>query len=92
MLVGGVVGIALAVPFARSSDTSHPLVTGVVLTVIGISLIGVAGGLIVGNDPTSPSFADPKNLALAAAVVVVAVAFICLGRGMWTQLGVLMRW
>ncbi|WP_454557263.1 solute carrier family 23 protein, partial [Salmonella enterica] len=26
----------------------------------------------------------------AAAVVVVAVAFICLGRGMWTQLGVLM--
>ena len=90
MLVGGVVGIALAVPFAKIVRYFPPLVTGVVLTVIGISLIGVAGGLIVGNDPTSPSFADPKNLALAAAVVVVAVAFICLGRGMWTQLGVLM--
>lgn len=51
MLVGGVVGIALAVPFAKIVRYFPPLVTGVVLTVIGISLIGVAGGLIVGTIP-----------------------------------------
>ena len=47
MLIGGIVGLALAWPFARIIRFFPPLVTGAVLTVVGISLIGVAGGLIV---------------------------------------------
>nr|WP_271211572.1 nucleobase:cation symporter-2 family protein [Rhodococcus wratislaviensis]GLK37683.1 xanthine/uracil permease [Rhodococcus wratislaviensis] len=90
MLAGGVVGLALAVPFARLIRFFPPLVTGVVLTVVGISLIGVAAGLIVGNDPTADTFADPGNIMLAGVVVLVAIAFLCLGRGIWTQLGVLL--
>ncbi|WP_443208785.1 uracil-xanthine permease family protein [Rhodococcus rhodochrous] len=89
MLIGGIVGLALAWPFARIIRFFPPLVTGVVLTVVGISLIGVAGGLIVGTDPSSPTFASPTNIALAVLVIVVAVAFLCLGRGIWAQLGVL---
>ncbi|ANZ27700.1 uracil permease [Rhodococcus sp. WB1] len=89
MLVGGIVGLALAWPFAKVIKFFPPLVTGAVLTVVGISLIGVAGGLIVGTDPTAPTFADPANIALAVAVMAVAIGFICLGRGIWTQLGVL---
>lgn len=82
MLAGGLVGLALAVPFARLIRFFPPLVTGgVVLTVVGISLIGVAAGLIVGNDPTADTFADPGNIMLAGVVVLVAIAFLCLGRG-----------
>ncbi|WP_378737621.1 uracil-xanthine permease family protein [Nocardia brasiliensis] len=89
MLVGGVVGVALAWPFARMVRFFPPLVTGTVLTVVGISLIGVAGGLIIGTDPKAASFAAPSHIGLAAVVVVIAVGFLCLGRGVWSQLGVL---
>ncbi|WP_194826096.1 uracil-xanthine permease family protein [Nocardia sp. XZ_19_231] len=89
MLIGGVVGVALAWPFARVVRFFPPLVTGTVLTVVGVSLIGVAGGLIIGTDPKSSSFASPSNIGLAAVVVLIAVGFVCLGRGVWSQLGVL---
>ncbi|MEZ5152332.1 uracil-xanthine permease family protein [Rhodococcus zopfii] len=89
MLVGGIVGLALAYPFAKIIRFFPPLVTGAVLTVVGISLVGVAGGLIIGNDPTSPAFAAPSHIALAVVVMAVAIGFICLGRGIWSQLGVL---
>lgn len=89
MLIGGVVGVALAWPFARVVRFFPPLVTGTVLTVVGISLIGVAGGLIIGNDPTAEGFGAPSNIGLAAVVVLIAVVFVCLGRGVWSQLGVL---
>lgn len=89
MLVGGIVGVALAWPFARVVRFFPPLVTGTVLTVVGVSLIGVAGGLIVGSDPKAASYAAPSNIGLAAVVVLIAVGFLCLGRGVWSQLGVL---
>ena len=85
MLVGGLVGIALAWPFARIVRFFPPLVIGSVLTVVGISLIGVSGGLIMGNDPTAADHGDPLRIGLAAAVVVVALAFMCLGRGVWSR-------
>ncbi|GAB2547101.1 uracil-xanthine permease family protein [Nocardia heshunensis] len=89
MLLGGVIGIALAWPFASIVRFFPPLVSGTVLTVVGISLIGVAGGLIVGPDPKAAGFAAPSHIALAAAVLVVALVCTILGRGVWSQLGVL---
>ncbi|MEV6273646.1 nucleobase:cation symporter-2 family protein [Nocardia sp. NPDC051832] len=89
MLVGGVVGLALAYPFAKVVRFFPPLVTGTVLTVVGVSLIGVAGGLIIGTNPKAPTFASPSHIGLAAVVVLIAVGFICVGRGVWSQLGVL---
>ncbi|MFD6352000.1 uracil-xanthine permease family protein [Nocardia tengchongensis] len=89
MLLGGVIGIALAWPFASIVRFFPPLVSGTVLTVVGISLIGVAGGLIVGSDPKAATFAAPSRIALAAAVLAVALVCTVLGRGVWSQLGVL---
>ncbi|ATL69608.1 uracil-xanthine permease family protein [Nocardia terpenica] len=89
MLVGGVAGVLLAWPFALIVRFFPPLVSGTVLTVVGISLIGVAGGLIVGSDAKAASFADPARIGLAATVLAIALGFICLGRGLWSQLGVL---
>ncbi|WP_028933976.1 nucleobase:cation symporter-2 family protein [Pseudonocardia spinosispora] len=89
MLAGGAIGLALAVPFAKLVRFFPPLITGIVLTVVGLSLIGVAGGLIVGTDPEAPTFGAPSGIALAAVVIAVAIAFLCLGKGLWTQLGVL---
>lgn len=89
MLVGGVIGVALAWPFAKVVRFFPPLVSGTVLTVVGISLIGVAGGLVVGSDPKAASYAAPSNIALAAVVLLIALVFTTLGRGVWSQLGIL---
>ncbi|MEV6767869.1 nucleobase:cation symporter-2 family protein [Nocardia sp. NPDC051030] len=89
MLIGGLVGIALAWPFAMIVRFFPALVTGTVLTVVGVSLIGVAGGLIVGSDPKDSSYGAPSHILLAAVVLVIALVFTVLGRGVWSQLGVL---
>jgi len=89
MIAAGVFGLLVAVPFAKVVRFFPPLVTGVVITVVGLSLIGVAAGLIAGNDQTAPDYAAPSHLALAAAVVVVVVLVTRLARGFLAQLGVL---
>lgn len=90
MLAAGLFGLLVAVPFARAVRFFPPLVSGTVITVIGLSLIGVAAGLIAGNDPTAPSYAAPKSLALAAGIIVLIVLVNRFGRGgLLTQLAVL---
>jgi NCS2 family nucleobase:cation symporter-2 len=89
MLIGGIIGIPLAWVFSKLLRFFPALVTGSVLTVVGISLIGIAGGLIVGNDPTASSFGSPGNIGLATLIMLVAVAMLCLARGLWRQLGIL---
>ncbi|MEO6086081.1 MAG: nucleobase:cation symporter-2 family protein [Umezawaea sp.] len=89
MIAAGVFGLLVAVPFSKILRFFPPLVTGVVITVVGLSLIGVAAGLIAGNDPTSADYAAPSHLALAAAIVVVVVLVMRLARGFLAQIGVL---
>lgn len=67
-----------------------PLVSGAVITVVGLSLIGVGVGLVVGNDPKAPDHAAPSRLALAAFVIVVILLVARFGRGFLAQMGVLL--
>lgn len=81
MLAGGVIGLALAWPFSKLLKYFPPLVTGAVLLVLGISLIGVPGGLILGDEGTD-SYARPLYIGIAAIVVVIAFGLSALARGM----------
>lgn len=89
MIAAGLFGLLVAVPFSRALRFFPPLVSGVVITVIGLSLIGVAAGLITGRDPSAPDHAAPGHLALAAGVVLVIVAVGRFARGFLSQIGVL---
>ncbi|WP_312809483.1 solute carrier family 23 protein [Corynebacterium variabile] len=80
-LAGGVIGLALAWPFSKLLKYFPPLVTGAVLLVLGISLIGVPGGLILGDEGTD-SYARPLYIGIAAIVVVIAFGLSALARGM----------
>ncbi|WP_313006252.1 solute carrier family 23 protein [Corynebacterium variabile] len=81
MLAGGVIGLALAWPFSKLLKYFPPLVTGAVLLVLGISLIGVPGGLILGDEGTD-GYARPLYIGIAAIVVVIAFGLSVLARGM----------
>ena len=80
-VVGGVIGLALAWPISKLLKYFPPLVTGAVLLVLGISLIGVPGGLILGDEGTD-SYARPLYIGIAAIVVVIAFGLSALARGM----------
>ncbi|MFC1441455.1 nucleobase:cation symporter-2 family protein [Streptacidiphilus sp. N1-10] len=90
MMLAGVFGLLVALPFARAVRFFPPLVSGSVITVIGLSLIGVAVGLIAGNDSTAKDYAAPSHLALAAGIIVFIIGVNRFGRGILTQLAVLL--
>ncbi|MGW8763084.1 nucleobase:cation symporter-2 family protein [Streptomyces sp. NPDC055815] len=90
MLAAGLFGLLVAVPFARLVRFFPPLVSGTVITVVGLSLIGVAAGLITGNDPKAPDHASGERLALAAGVLLFIVLFTRFTRGFLGQVGILL--
>ncbi|MDW4918663.1 nucleobase:cation symporter-2 family protein [Streptomyces californicus] len=90
MLAAGVFGLLIAYPFAKAVRFFPPLVSGVVITVVGLALIGVGVDLVVGHDPQAADHAAPSRLALAAFVVVVILLVARFGRGFVAQTGVLL--
>ncbi|WP_234444312.1 nucleobase:cation symporter-2 family protein [Streptomyces sp. NRRL F-525] len=90
MIAAGVFGLLVCVPFARAVRFFPPLVSGSVITVIGLSLIGVAAGLIAGQDATAKDYAAPSHLALAGGIVLLIVLVNRFTRGFVAQLGVLL--
>ncbi|WP_299540163.1 nucleobase:cation symporter-2 family protein [uncultured Streptomyces sp.] len=89
MLAAGLFGLLMAIPFAKLVRFFPPLVSGVVITVVGLSLIGVAAGLITGNDPEAPDYASTTRLGLAAGVILFIVLFARFVRGFAGQIGIL---
>ncbi|MER7674847.1 nucleobase:cation symporter-2 family protein [Kitasatospora sp. NPDC096128] len=89
MIAAGLFGLLVSVPFARAVRFFPPLVSGSVITVIGLSLIGVAAGLIAGHDSTAKDYATPSHLALAGGIVLLIVLVNRFTRGFLSQLGVL---
>ncbi|WP_104082228.1 nucleobase:cation symporter-2 family protein [Cryobacterium sp. Y11] len=71
VIVSSLIGLIIAPFFAQILRFFPPVVTGVVITSIGLSLIPVAAGWIVGNNSEAPDFASPSNVGLAALTLVV---------------------
>jgi NCS2 family nucleobase:cation symporter-2 len=89
LICAGVFGLLVAYPFSRVLRLFPPLVTGTVITVIGLSLISAATGLITGTDTTAKSYAQPSHIALAAGIVGIIVLVTRFGRGLLGQTAVL---
>lgn len=89
MLVSGAFGLIIARPFAMIIRFFPPLVTGTVITVIGLSLIGADVSLIAGSDPKAASYGQMSHIGLAALVALIIVAVSRLARGFTSQIAVL---
>ncbi|MFI7099326.1 nucleobase:cation symporter-2 family protein [Streptomyces sp. NPDC050161] len=89
MLAGGVFGLLVAAPFARLARYFPPLVGGTVITVIGLSLLGVGTHMVAGDDPSAPGYAAPARLVLAGGVLALIVVLTRLSRGFIGQVAVL---
>ncbi|WP_405490225.1 nucleobase:cation symporter-2 family protein [Nocardia sp. NBC_00511] len=89
ILVSGVFGLVIARFFAKVVRFFPPLVSGCVICVIGLSLIGADAGLIAGDNPEAPDYGQVSHIALAGLVVLLIVLIHRFTRGLISQLAVL---
>lgn len=73
VIVAGLAMMLLAPVFGRLLRFFPPLVTGTVILIIGLSLLPVAGNWAAGG-AGAKDFGAPRNIALAAGVLVAVVA------------------
>jgi uric acid transporter len=90
LLISGIFGLLIAKPFSMILRFFPPLVTGTVIAVIGLSLIGADVGLIAGSDPTAPSYGAVSHILLAGFVVLMIVVVTRLFEGFVSQIAVLL--
>jgi xanthine permease len=103
LLISGVFGLLIAKPFSMILRFFPPLVTGTVITVIGLSLIGADVSLIAGSSATDsvirggqvvsvpdPAYGHVSHIVLAAVVILIIVAINRFTRGFFSQTAVLL--
>ena len=90
MLVSGVFGLIIAKPFSMLIRFFPPLVSGTVICVIGLSLIGADVSLIAGDNPAAASYGQMSHIALAGLVVLLIVVITRVFRGFISQIAVLL--
>ncbi|MEX5299818.1 nucleobase:cation symporter-2 family protein [Kocuria sp. CPCC 205292] len=88
VIVSSVAGFLLAGAFSRILRLFPPVVTGTVITVIGISLLPVAITWAAGSGEGGA--ADPRSLALAGTTLLIVLALSKVGVGMISRLSILL--
>lgn len=83
-LVGSLVMIigSFFMPYVRK--LFPPVVTGVVVMMIGLSLIPVAVDWFAGGQRGDAHYADPANLAMATFVLILVVVLVQWGKGIFS--------
>ncbi|MDX6464273.1 MAG: uric acid transporter [Acidobacteriaceae bacterium] len=76
--------------FSRMLRFFPPVVIGSVITVIGLSLLPVAGDWLGGGDPAATDFGSLLHLILGLSTIVLIVLLQRYGRGMIANLSVLL--
>ncbi|WP_079434374.1 nucleobase:cation symporter-2 family protein [Zoogloea sp. LCSB751] len=100
-IAAGVFGIFFAPLVSRCLPLFPPVVTGTLISVIGISLMRVAVNWAAGGNPTiqeaatgklidNPAYGAPEHLAIAAIVLLTVLLIAKYGRGFLSSVSVLL--
>ncbi|MEU7033017.1 nucleobase:cation symporter-2 family protein [Streptomyces sp. NPDC046237] len=90
VMVAGVFCLAVGPFFGRLLRFFPPLVTGVVITLIGVTLMPVPVSWAQGGNKEAADFGAMKYLALAAFTLVVILLFQRFGKGFVKQIALLL--
>ncbi|WP_236239656.1 nucleobase:cation symporter-2 family protein [Streptomyces sp. CC228A] len=89
IIVAGLLGFVAAPWFSRLVRFFPPVVTGTVITLIGVSLLPVAFGWAQGPNPAADDYGSTTYLALAAATLLIVLLLRRFTRGFVKQIAVL---
>ncbi|MQS36029.1 purine permease [Streptomyces katsurahamanus] len=90
IIVAGLLGLLLTPWFSKLIRFFPPVVTGTVITLIGLSLLPVAFGWSQGGDPAAAGYGSMKNIGMAALTFVIVLALRGLLKGFPRQIAVLL--
>lgn len=89
IIVAGLLGFIAAPYFSKLVRFFPPVVTGTVITLIGVSLLPVAFGWAQGPNPRAEDYGSTTYLTLAAITLVVVLVLRRFTRGFLKQIAVL---
>ncbi|MEU0137533.1 nucleobase:cation symporter-2 family protein [Streptomyces sp. NPDC006296] len=90
IIVAGLLGFVLAPYFCKLVRFFPPVVTGTVITLIGVSLLPVAFNWSQGGDATAGDYGSATNITMAAVTLVIVLALRKLLRGFLQQIAILL--
>ncbi|QVK20818.1 purine permease [Mycoplasmatota bacterium] len=89
-LAGSIVEITLGYVLPSIRKYFPPIVTGIVVLAIGLSLLNVGANYFAGSgNPTAPGYGSGQNLLLGTIVLLTMIGFSTWGKGMWKTSAVL---
>ncbi|MET9645849.1 nucleobase:cation symporter-2 family protein [Streptomyces syringium] len=88
VIVAGALGFLLAPSFCKLVRFFPPIVSGTVITLIGVTLLPVSFGWIQGGHPEKPT--SLTNLGLAGATLLIVLVLRRLLRGFLQQIAILL--
>lgn len=89
IIVAGIFVFCIAGWFSKIKKLFPPVVTGTLITVIGLTLIPVAFQNIGGGNSAAKDFGDPKNLITGFLTIVIILVLQVWGRGFIKSIAVL---
>ncbi|CAN5469933.1 nucleobase:cation symporter-2 family protein [soil metagenome] len=90
VMVAGLLTVLVAPYFSKLLRFFPPVVTGTVITIIGVSLMPVAIRWAGGGDPSAEGFGSLSNIGLAFAVLVFILALMRLFTGFLGRVAILL--
>ncbi|MGP9488194.1 nucleobase:cation symporter-2 family protein [Glutamicibacter sp. 363] len=90
VLVAALIGFLIAPFFARVIRYFPPVVTGVVITMIGISLTPVAANWAMGGSAEAPDYGSLPNIGLAAGTLLAVLLLSKVGNAAISRMSILL--
>lgn len=90
IIVAGIITFLISPYFSRLLRFFPPVVTGTIITIIGVSLLPVTVNWSAGGDPTSPQYGSVGYILMAFAVLVVTLLIYRLFKGFVSNIAILL--
>ncbi|KAB2734724.1 nucleobase:cation symporter-2 family protein [Brucella anthropi] len=90
VIAAAVIGLIITPIFSRITRFFPPLVTGIVITTIGLTLMPVAARWAIGGDSNSPEFGSMANIGLAGLTLVIVLILSKMGNATISRLSILL--
>ncbi len=89
VIVAGIFTFLIAPYYSRLLHLFPPVVTGTVITIIGVTLVPVATMSAGGGNPAAPDFASLRNIAFAGGTLLLILLIYRFFRGFMSSIAVL---
>ncbi|AZL70692.1 MULTISPECIES: nucleobase:cation symporter-2 family protein [Pseudomonas] len=90
VMAASLIGFLITPVFSRITKFFPPLVTGIVITTIGLTLMPVAARWVMGGNSASPEFGSVANIGLAALTFAIVLVLSKLGSATISRLSILL--